>query len=225
MPSAPGGTQMAGQPHPAAAFTQGGHKSEGLGSRCIHIRSSRMQSTSETPGSLHPDLPPQVSTRARIRRHPGNEFTQGQAPATSGKRRETSVKCRTNVGTAARSRAPETREKLEDVGKTAEERWHGSRRLSARSDPARGAEAWHGETLRKLQARKTSESRRGNVGIETGKHQEDVGKTSGRRREDVGKTSEDVGIGRLWISGWPVQVLAHGETPSPGDGSAPSQSA
>eukprot|EP00665_Eupelagonemidae_sp_cell47_P008354 gene8355-biopygen3732 len=110
-------------------------------------------------------------------------------------------------------KSPRTRETSEERWKASDKRWNGSRRFSARSDPARGADAWHGETLRERQARKTSGSRRGNVG----KPSEDVGKTSenvGRRREtleDVGETSEerreDVGIGRLWISGWPVQVL------------------
>eukprot|EP00665_Eupelagonemidae_sp_cell47_P015553 gene15553-biopygen11403 len=80
---------------------------------------------------------------------------------------------------------------------------NGSRRRSVRSDPARGADAWHGETLRKWQARETPESRRGNVGKPSGRRRGNGGKhrkTLGNLLGNFGKTSENVGRGcsRPW---------------------------
>eukprot|EP00665_Eupelagonemidae_sp_cell47_P016008 gene16008-biopygen6297 len=100
-----------------------------------------------------------------------------------GRRRKTSGRRREDIGkTLKRRHAPEPQKpekRRKNFGRTSGRRWHGSRRFSARSDPARGADAWHGETLRKRQARNTSEWRRGNVGETSEERWGNVGK---RRR-------------------------------------------
>eukprot|EP00665_Eupelagonemidae_sp_cell47_P008767 gene8766-biopygen6744 len=73
------------------------------------------------------------------------------------------------------------------------ERWNRFRCRLARNDLARDVDAWQRETLRKWQGWGTLESGWASVGGSW---------------EDVGDTLGNGGIGRLWISGCPVQVPA-----------------